>query len=114
MRDALSIFRVIDLCRREGTCAMACLRKIIPYCGIINDQNSARLLAHLEKSILNNVTMMGGGSLYDVRFASAANGNVPTSSSSGAAAAKPKAKPGGEATVKSVTGSDFAARRSVS
>ena len=113
MRDALSIFRVIDLCPREGTCAMACLRKIIPYCGIINDQHSARLLAHLEKSILNNVTMMGEGSLYDVRCANAVAGNAPTSYSSGAAAAKPKDNLG-EATVESVTGSDFAARRSVS
>ena len=70
--------------------------KLIPYCGTtFSDQHSARLLAHLtRKNMLNNMTMTGD-SLYDVRFASAAAGNVPTNYSSVAAPAKPKARPGG-------------------
>ena len=66
-----------------------------PYCGItFNDQRSARLLAHLEKTILSNMTIIGG-SLYDVRFAIAVAGAASPSYSSGAASAKPKAEPRG-------------------
>ena len=95
MFDAFSIIWVMDLGPGEGARVMVCFRKLISYCGIaFIDQRSARLLAHLQKTSLSNITMMGD-SLYDARFASAAAGNAPTSSSSGAAAAKPKARPGG-------------------
>ena len=71
---------------------MACFLKRIPYCGIsCGDQRSARLVAHLEKTSLRNMTMMGD-SLNYARFASVAAGNVPAISSRAAAAAKPKSQ----------------------
>jgi hypothetical protein len=79
MLDAFNIIGVIDLCAGEGTCAMACFRKLIPYCGItFNDQHSARLLAYLEKTILSKMTVTGD-SLFDVRFANAVAGERATS-----------------------------------
>ena len=93
MLDAFNIVGVIDLCAGEGTCAMACFRKLIPYCGItFNDQHSARLLAYLEKTILSKMTVTGD-SLFDVRFANAVAGERATSSSVAAAKPKPKPKP---------------------
>ena len=100
MLDAFNIIGVIDLCAGEGTCAMACFRKLIPYCGItFNDQHSARLLAHLEKTILSNMTVTGD-SLYDVRFATAVAGDSAAGggaagggAAGGGAAAKPKPRP---------------------
>ena len=93
MLDAFNIVGVIDLCAGEGTCAMACFHKLIPYCGItFNDQHSARLLAYLEKTILSKMTVTGD-SLYDVRFANGVAGERATSSSVAAAKPKPKPKP---------------------
>ena len=30
--DALNIIGVIDLCPGEGTCALACIKKMLPFC----------------------------------------------------------------------------------
>ena len=71
MLAAFNIVGVIDLCAGEGTCALACYRKNIPYVGItFNDTHSAMLLAHLEKVVLSAMTT-DGDTLYNVRFAEA-------------------------------------------
>ena len=68
---AFNITGVIDCCAGEGTCALACYRKAIPYVGItFNTQHTARLMAHLEKVILGNMTT-DSDPLYDVKFAEA-------------------------------------------
>ena len=47
--DAFSLSGVIDLSPGEGTCALACMRKMLPYVGItLTEQHSARLMAHLD------------------------------------------------------------------
>ena len=44
---ALSLSGAIDLSPGEGTCALACMRKMLPYVGItLTEQHSARLMAH--------------------------------------------------------------------
>jgi len=54
---AFNIVGVIDCNAGEGTCALACYRKAIPYVGItFNTQHTARLMAHLEKVTLGNMT----------------------------------------------------------
>ena len=69
--EAFSIIGVVDLCPGEGTCAMACYRKLLPYVGVcFTEQHAARLQAYLEKLILSCMTSEGD-SLYDVRFANA-------------------------------------------
>jgi hypothetical protein len=46
---AFRIIGVIDLCPREGSCALACYNKMIPYVGVVfNKQHAMRLMAHLE------------------------------------------------------------------
>lgn len=68
---AFNIIGVIDLCAGEGSCALACFRKQVPYVGVtFNAQHSSRLLAHLEKVVLGSMTKEGD-SLYDVKFADA-------------------------------------------
>ena len=52
--DAFSLIGVIDLCPGEGTCAIACVKKLLPYVGIaFNEQHAARLMAHLETIVLS-------------------------------------------------------------
>ena len=47
--DAFNLSGVIDLSPGEGTCALACMRKMLPYVGItLTEQHSARLMAHLD------------------------------------------------------------------
>ena len=61
------------MCPGEGTCAIACIKKTLPYVGVaLNEQHSARLMAHLEKTVLNCMVTQGGP-LYDVKFADAVN-----------------------------------------
>ena len=69
--DALNIMAVIDLTPGEGTCATACLKRMLPYVGVtFNEQHSARLSAHLERVVLTGMVTQGDP-LYDVNFANA-------------------------------------------
>ena len=75
--EALNIIGVIDLCPGEGTCAIACIKKTLPYVGVaFNEQHSARLMAHLEKTVLNCMVTQGDP-LYDVKFADAVRSELP-------------------------------------
>ena len=47
--DVFSLSGVIGLSPGEGACALACMRKMLPYVGIaLTEQHSARLMAHLD------------------------------------------------------------------
>jgi hypothetical protein len=98
MITCFNIIGVIDLCAGEGVVALACYRKNIPYLGIcFNDQHQARLLAHLEKTILSCMTKPTD-SLYDVKFTEAVAGQaavcaVPKAMGKAKAKAAPKAAP---------------------
>ena len=61
------------MCPGEGTCALACIKKMLPFVGVaFTEQHSARLMAHLEKKVLTLSCMMTQGDpLYDVKFAEA-------------------------------------------
>ena len=42
--DALNIIGVIDLCPGEGACALACMKKMVPFVGVpFTEQHTARL-----------------------------------------------------------------------
>ena len=85
---AFNIVGVIDLSAGEGTCALACYRKALPYVGItFNEQHSVRLLMHLERVILGCMTEEDDP-LYDATFADA----VGSSASMPSAAGKAKAR----------------------
>ena len=50
--DAFSLSGVIDLSPGEGTRALACMRKMLPYVGItLTEQHSARLMARLDARV---------------------------------------------------------------
>jgi hypothetical protein len=90
---AFNIVGVIDCNAGEGTCALACYRKAIPYVGItFNTQHTARLMAHLEKVILGNMTR-DSDPLYDVKFAEAVQSECVQPKPKPAPAPKPKPKP---------------------
>ena len=67
--EALNIIGVVDVCPGEGACGTACIKKTLPYVGVaFNEQHSARLMAHLEKTVLNCMVTQGDP-LYNVKFA---------------------------------------------
>ena len=74
---ALNIRAVIDLTPGEGTCATACVKRMLPYVGVtFNEQHSARLNAHLERVVLTGMVTQGDP-LYDVNFANVVKGIEP-------------------------------------
>jgi len=96
---ALNLIGVIDLCPGEGTCAIACMRKMLPYVGIaFNEQHVARLMAHLETIVLSCMVTQGDP-FYDVKLADAVKTSSETPAPSQHSASKPLASvhPGPEA-----------------
>ena len=91
--DALNIIGVTGLCPGEGTCALPCIKKMLPFVGVtFTEQHSARLMAHLERTVLSCMVTQGDP-LYDVKFAEAVGTPVPVASPPESALATPAKRP---------------------
>ena len=89
--DSLNIIGVIDLCPGEGTCALACIKRMVPFVGVtFTEQHTARLMSHLEKTVLACVVTQGDP-LYDVKLAEAVG--TPVASPPESALATPARRP---------------------
>ena len=50
--DVFSLIGVAGLSPGDGTCTVACTKKMLPYVGVtLNEQHSARLLAHRDANV---------------------------------------------------------------